>query len=122
MTVDATPSAEQVEQITQAVIQKATRILALSHSPLGLWGGDVDFGPVPVRSDYEIAELLYGLRLVNWDIDLTSLVTTEDVIRVGLQAANPATYPVDQLPDVQRAIDAAVAWVAVALLYGFGVA
>ena len=75
-----------------------------------------------VRPDYQINELLYGLHLPEWEIaDLAGLVTTDDVIRAGLMV-DPATFPADRIPDVQRAIDAAVDWVTSELYGAFGVA
>ena len=35
---------------------------------------------------------------------MAGLVTTDDVIRAGLMV-DPATFPVDRVADVQRAID-----------------
>jgi hypothetical protein len=118
----AVPANQEVtDRLVQAVIQKATRILMLSKAPLGSWGELNEFGVATVRSDYEIQELLYGLRFVNWDVDLMTLVDTDDVIRVGMQT-DPTTFPTDRVPDVQRAIGGAVSWIAGYLLDGANVA
>lgn len=120
-TVGIPATAPVVEALEQAMIQKATRILMLSKAPLGSWGELNEFGVATVRADHEIAELLYGLRFVNWDVDLPALVTTTTVIRVGLQT-DPTTFPADRVADVQRAIDAAARWVASYILFGTNVA
>jgi hypothetical protein len=119
--VSVTPTTETEERLAQALIQKATRILMLSKAPLGSWGELNEFGVATVRSDHEIQELLYGLRFVNWNVDLPTLVDTDTVIRVGMQA-DPSTFPTDRIPDVQRAIDAAASWLAAYVLYGTNVA
>lgn len=120
-TVGIAPTAEAAERLKQAVIQKATRILMLSKAPLGSWGELNEFGVATVRADYEIQELLYGLRFVNWEVDLQAIATVDEVIRIGLQA-DPDTFPTDRLPDVQQAIDAASSWVASYILDGANVA
>lgn len=117
--VPATP--ETVDRLKQAVIQKATRILMLSGAPLGSWGALNEFGVATVRADHEVQELLYGLRFVNWDVDLTAVVATDDVVRQGM-GADPATFPTEKVPDVDRAIAAAASWVANYLLNGTNVA
>lgn len=120
-TVAVTPTAEVQERLVGAVIQKATRILMLSKASLGSWGELNEFGVATVRADHEIQELLYGLRFTNWNVDLVTLVTTDMVIRVGMQT-EPSTFPSDRLPDVQRAIESAVSWVASYLLEGTNLA
>lgn len=120
-TVAITPTAEATERIKSALIQKTIRIMMLNKTPLGVHGELNEFGIVTVRADYEIQELLYGLRFVNWNIDIQTLADTDDVIRVGLQL-NPDDYPTDRLPDVQMAIDSAASWVAMYLLDGANVA
>lgn len=114
-------TAETVERLKQAVIQKATRVLMLSGAPLGSWGALNEFGVATVRADHEVQELLYGLRFINWDVDLAAAVDTDDVIRQGMQT-EPADFPTARLPDVQRAIDTAASWVANYLLNGSNVA
>ena len=116
-----TPTPEQTARFAQAVIQKATRFLKLPEAPFG-HSGVMEWGTAQVRPDFEIQELLYGLRFREWDIDLTTLVTPDDVIRLGLQL-DPADLggPLETA-DVQRAIDAAVSWVAHQVLEGTGVA
>lgn len=111
--VAPTPTPEELARVTQAVIAKATRILQLVEAPLGTIGEVTELGVAVTRPDYQATELLYGLRWRDWgivDID----VPVEDVIRQGLQT-DPATYPPDRIPDVQRAIDSAVSWVLEAL-------
>jgi hypothetical protein len=115
-----TPTDEQVEAFTQAIIAKATRIIVMGEAPLGTWGELTEFGIATVKPDYQIKELLYGLTLRNWDVDLTGLVDTDDVVRAGLQS--PEAFPAARVPDVQRAIDTAVAWVAHYLLEGVALA
>lgn len=114
-------NAETVERLKQAVIQKATRVLMLSGAPLGSWGALNEFGVATVRADHEVQELLYGLRFINWDVDLVAAVDTDDVIRQGMQT-EPADFPTARVPDVQRAIDTAASWVASYLLNGSNVA
>lgn len=116
-----TPTEEQVASLRQAVLQKATRTLMLGQAPLGYWGELADGTQAPLRPDYAIKEILFGLRFVNWDVDLTDLVTAEDVIRVGLQADS---FPEDddRIADIDSAISAACSWVAQYILGGAGVA
>lgn len=115
----AEPTPAQRERLKEAVIQKATRTIALGEASLGSWGEqDV---VVPVRPDHTIAEMLYGMRGVGLEVDFSALgVTADDVIRSGLQA-DPSTYPEDRKVDVERALLSAVSWVEEAL-NGFGVA
>lgn len=110
-----TPTAPETERFTQALIQKATRFYLLTNAPYGHHGVS-DFGPARVLRDDQIEELLYGLRYREWDIDLTALVTAADVIRVGLQS-NDVDFG-GQTADVQRALDAAVSWLADRVLHG----
>lgn len=119
----ATPSQPQLDAMAQAVIYKAVRFLKLPESPLGAWGefSEYGVGVATVRPDHAIEEMLYGLRLRDWDVDLESLVTADDVIRVGLEM-DPATFPADKLGDVERALSAAVSWVAHHLQQGVGIA
>jgi len=112
---------EVTARLTQAVLAKAVRILLLVEAPLGTFGELSEFGQAAVRPDYQQTELLYGLRFVNWADDLSTLVSTSDVIRAGLQAP-PADFPSANLPDVTRAIDAAASWVGSELLDGAGIA
>lgn len=114
-----TPTDEEVERFTQAVIQKATRIYLLTNAPYGHHGIS-DFGPARVLRDDQIEELLYGLRYREWDIDLTTLATPADVIRVGLQS-NDTDFG-GEASDVERALDAAVSWIADRVLHGVGLA
>lgn len=115
----AEPTPAQRERLKEAVIQKATRTIALGEASLGSWGEqDV---VVPVRPDHTIAELLFGMRGVGLEVDFSALeVTADDVIRSGLQA-DPDSYPEDRKVDVERALLSAVSWVEEAL-NGFGVA
>lgn len=116
----AEPTPAQRERLKEAVIQKATRTIALGEASLGSWGEqDV---VVPVRPDHTIAEMLYGMRGVGLEVDFSDNlgVTADDVIRSGLQA-DPDTYPEDRKVDVERALLSAVSWVEEAL-NGFGVA
>ena len=113
----AEPTDAQRARLTEAVIAKATRILLLGEAPLGSWG-EQDL-VAPVRPDYQILELIYGLRYKDFEVDLTTLATADDVIRRGLQT-DPDTYPGDK-DDVDSALLAAADWVGEAL-QGFGVA
>lgn len=119
MTLPA-PSPGETARLQSALIQKAARFLILHNDPLGF--GDLgEFGPVSVRPDYPTRDLLYGLRHT---VDLTgldTLVTTDDVIRNGL-GADPALFPTERLPDVQREIDAAADWIRTELEEAYGVA
>ncbi len=109
---------EDEARLEQAVVAKATRILKLVESPLGLWGEMAEMGPAAVKPDWQIRELLYGLHYL--EVATAPVVTTDMVIRQGLQT-DPASFPVALLPDVQRAIDSAQSWVAHDLV-GIGVA
>jgi hypothetical protein len=115
----ATPG--QLARIKTAVIQKAARFLVFPEGPLGFFGEITELGQAVIRPDYQIRELLFGFHIAINVTDLASLVTTDDVIRAGLQA-NPDNFPVDRLPDVQRAIDAAADWIELELTGAFGVA
>lgn len=115
-----TPTSEQTERLTSAIIFKAVRFLKLPEAPFG-HSGITEWGVAMVRPDFEVSELLYGLSYRNYDLDLTSLVTVDDVVRVGLQM-DPDDFPATSEPDVQRAIDSAVSWVADRVLYGIGIA
>lgn len=119
---DPVPTEEQVAAMALAVIYKAARFLMLPNSPLGAWGefGDGGVAVVSLKPDYAIQEMLLGLHFQNWAVDLTQEVSTADVIRVGLET-DPGSFPADKLPDVQRAIDASIHWVAQDLLGGVGV-
>ena len=119
--VAVAPTPEVEARLVQAVIAKAVRILLLIDAPLGSFGELTEFGQSTVRPDFQQAELLYGLRFIDWDVDFTTLVTTDDVIRAGLKA-EPTDFPIARIPDVQRAIDAAASWVAVEILGGIGIA
>lgn len=113
------PTVAEAARLTQAVVAKATRILVLIEAPLGSWGEMTELGQSAVRPDYQIRELLLGLHYR--ELDLSGLdVTTDMVIRAGLQT-DPAGFPTDRIPDVQRAIDTALDWVG-AELVGFGAA
>ena len=121
MTLPA-PSLNEEARLTQALIAKATRFFVQLEAPLGTIGELTDFGMATVRPDYQIRELLFGLHAADWTVeDLTALVTTDEVIRAGLQA-DPATFPAARIPDVQRAIDAAADWISKDLEGAFGVA
>lgn len=111
---------EQMLRMSEALIQKATRIYVLSQAPMGYTGDLVDEMVASVRPDYQIQELLYGLRFRNWAVNLAALATVDDVIRHGLQA-DPADFPVEKIPDVQRALSGAVSWVAEFVMGGIGV-
>jgi hypothetical protein len=121
MTLPA-PTPGQEERLKTALIQKAARFVVFPEGPLGFFGEITEFGQAFVRPDFQIRELLFGLHLTDWTVeDLAGMVSTDDVIRAGLQA-DPATFPVDRLPDVQRAIDAAADWIMTELYQAFGVA
>jgi hypothetical protein len=121
MTLPA-PTLGQEERLKTALIQKAARFLIFPEGPLGFFGEISELGQPFVRPDYQIRELLFGLHLTEWTVeDLAGMVTTDDVIRAGLQA-KPATFPTDRLPDVQRSIEAAADWIMTELYQAFGVA
>jgi hypothetical protein len=121
MSDPVTPTPEQQERMVQAVIAKATRFYVLAQAPLGTWGEVTEFGVATVKKDHQIVELLYGLRFRNWDVDLAALVTTDHVIRQGLEHSVD-DFEDDKIPDVQRAIDSAISWIAHYLLEGVGLA
>lgn len=114
---DPTPTAAQAEVMKSAIIQKAIRFLMLPGSPLGAYGefSEGGVGSMSLRPDYAIREMLYGLGGRNWDIDLTTLVTPEDVIRIGFNA-DPDSLPEGSEADIQTAIESACHWVAEYLL------
>jgi hypothetical protein len=114
--VAATP--QITERITQAVIAKAARIYALTEAPLGTHGEMTEFGAMRVMPDHQITELLAGLTRVNWDIDITTLVTVDDVVR----ALGYDDLPADKDTDITRAISAATSWVAEYILEASAIA
>lgn len=97
------------DRLTQAIIQKAVRILMLTGAPLGVHGEVTEFGMAVVRPDYQIREMLAGMMFIPLP-DLETLVTTDMVIRQGLQV-DPDDYPTASVPDVERAIGAACSWI-----------
>jgi hypothetical protein len=115
------PTEGQTERLRSAIIQKATRFLVIHHDPLGF--GDIgELGPVSVRPDYPTRDFLFGLHAPDWEVeDLAALVTPDDVIRNGF-GADPAQFPPERIPDVQREIDAAADWIRTELHGAFGVA
>lgn len=117
-----TPTAEQQSQLKEAVIAKATRIFLQSPAALGYVGEMSELGMATVRPDYQIRELLVGLRWVDWDVDHTTLVTQDDVITQGLQATADGTWPTAKLDLIDEAIEAAWAWVAADIFGGVPVA
>jgi len=119
--MSTTPTDTQTARLAQAVIAKATRFLVLPEAPLGTWGEMGDLGIATVRPDYSIVELLYGLHFRDFDVDWDTIVSTDDVIRVGL-AAEPDTFPTDKRPDVDRALAAAIDWINEELRGGIGFA
>jgi hypothetical protein len=112
-----TPTPEDEARLTQAVVAKAVRILSLVEAPLGIWGEMTDMGPASVKPDWQIRELLFGLHYSGMAVPE---VSADMVIRQGLQT-DPATFPADKLPDIDRAIAAARSWIAHDL-QGFGIA
>lgn len=90
-----------------------------------------DAGIVYTRTDAATPEILFGLMgrgPFDPDADIEvdpipwlELVSPADVIRVGL-GAEPADFPATALPDIERAIAAAVAWVADYVENGAGIA
>ena len=66
MTLPA-PTPSEEARLAQAIIAKATRILLLAATPLGLAGEVTEFGVATVRPDYQIKELLFGLHLPDWE-------------------------------------------------------
>lgn len=113
-----TAPAEVEARLTQAVLAKAVRIYALTEAPLGTHGEFTEFGVARVMPDHQIVELCAGLLLVNWDVDLASLVTVEDVVR----ALGYDDMPPGKEEDVERAIQAAASWVASYILGGVAIA
>lgn len=112
------------DRLKQAIIAKATRFLVMMEAPLGSWGEMTEFGMASVKPDYQIRELLYGMRFRGVPYDLATLVTTEDVIRAGLQVTQDESYsfPAHRIPDVERAIGAACSWIEDYLNQGYGFA
>jgi hypothetical protein len=88
---------------------------------MGAWGDPSEFGTAVIRPDYQIREYLFGFQGVYDIVDIAGLVTPDDVIRNGLQL-DPATFPTNRLPDIDRAIAAAESWVIHAISKAFGVA
>lgn len=106
----AVPGSTYEDRLAQAIIAKATRFYVSLQAPLGTWGEMTEFGQANVRPDYQIQELLFGLRFRGVPVDLTTLVSTEDVIRAGLQA-DPNDFSAAQVQDVARALASACSWV-----------
>ena len=118
----APPSPEQSQRLAQAVIQKAARFYLMGESPLGTVGEVSEFGQAVLKPDYLVRETLYGLHhTVEVDAaSLMALVSAEDVIRVGL-GTDPDGFPTVRLPDVDRALAAAVDWVVTNLTRSWGI-
>lgn len=124
------PTDAAYAQLREAIISKATRFMALHGSPLGV-KAVADAGVAYTRSDAGTPEILSGL----WgagpldpgeDTEVTpipwlDLVTVADVIRVGL-GHEVDTFPTAAVPDVERALFAAVAWVESYVTQGAGIA
>lgn len=115
------PTAGQAAQLKEAIIAKATRIYLQTAAALGHVGQMTEFGVATVRPDYQIRELLMGLRYVDWDVDHETLVTSDDVITQGLQAEANDTWPEEKLDLIDEAIAAAWSWVTTDILEGIPV-
>lgn len=109
------PTTEQAAQLKEAVIAKATRIFLQSPAALGYVGELGEMGMATVRPDYQIRELLHGLRFVDWDIDHTDFPSQDEVLEQGLQTSGLTTAKLDLIDD---AIAAAWSWVANEILHG----
>lgn len=101
------PVGDDADRVRQAVIHQAVRFAGLLEAPLGQLG--TEFGPAPVRVNYSLNELLYGMR---GQYDPAGLVgfqwpTSDDVIRAGF-GADVAAFPTDRRPDVDRALAAGI--------------
>ena len=102
MTLPAPTIGEEAQLARRSSLEASRQLLM---PPLGLTGEVTEFGVASVRPPYGIIEMLCGLRYPEWEVeDLAGLVTVDDVIRAGLMV-EPATFPIDRIPDVQRAID-----------------
>lgn len=108
------------DRLTQAIVFKATRFYLMAQAPFGHWGEMTEEGLAMIRPDYEVRELLYGMRFKPVG-ELESLVDTDLVIRQGLQQ-DPDDFPADKVPDVERAIGAACSWVEDFLTEGIAIA
>lgn len=115
------PTEGQEAQLKEAIIAKATRIYLQTAAALGHVGQITEFGVATVRPDYQIRELLMGLRWVEWDVDTATLVTTDDVITQGLQAEANDTWPDEKITLLEEAIAAAWSWVTTDILEGIPV-
>lgn len=116
------PTDPESARLAMAVAAKAARLLALSEAPLGTVGEMTEWGIAVVRPDYNISELLYGLRYRKWTpAELTGLIAAADVVRMSL-GAQAAGFPADRLADVERAISAAISWLDEELKGGSGIA
>lgn len=113
-----TPTSEQLAALKQAVVMKAARFLKLPEAPLGVWGeySEGGVGIASTRPDHAVKEVLYGLGGVNWDVDLTSLVTADDVRKEALGSPVEGTVPEASDDSIEEAIAAAAHWVASYLL------
>lgn len=102
-------SAVQEEAVKAAIIVRATRNLQWNGAAFGRFGSS-DGTNIVARPDFASNELLFGVRYRNWDVDLTTLVTTDDVIRAMGQ--EPGDFPDANLAEVQLAIDTACSQIA----------
>ena len=109
-------------RIASAIIFKASRFKGFPDAPFGFAGEVGEFGVATVQTDRATVEMLYGL-LAGVDlaeVDLDALVTTDDVIVA--MGHDPATYPTDLVPVIQRALDSAVSWITAYLTRWAGIA
>lgn len=105
------PLPTQEAQIQQAVIHQAVRFTGLLEAPLGQLG--TEFGPAPVRVNYSLNELLFGLRGQFDPVDVSAVTwpTVDDVIRGGFRV-DVTQFPAQNRIDVARALDTAITDVA----------
>lgn len=114
------PTAAQEAQLKEAMISKAARIYVMTGASLGYVGEISEMGSATLRPDYQIRELLEGLRFIDWDVDLTAIVDADEVIRAGL-GADPTSYTAAQSALVDQAIAAAASWVATEIIEGVAI-
>lgn len=116
----AVPQSAYEAQLKQAIIGKAVRFYEQMQAPLGMLDLG-DLGSTRVGPDFQTQELLYGLRFRGVPYDLSTLVTVNDVIRAGLEIGAGGSLASEKQQDVQRALDAACAWIETELNEGIGI-
>lgn len=115
------PTTGQAERINLAAIAHTARVAGLPQAPLGVLAGTEQVGGVTVRRDYNLDELLEGLRGVGVDLTGHQWPTVDDVITTGY-GVDPVTFPADQRLALDRALAAAIDIVTLRVERSWGIA